>query len=359
MATATGKQTWNRNGHQPASSSKGGFGEFVQAIAQKDFRTFEKFWSPQEKAAMNEGSGLQGGYIVPLDYSNQFYRSLAEHSILWPRASIELMNSLEKDCPIVDCTTTQTAGTTPFFGGIVFTWGEGGKAASPVIPETEPTSRKLTLRANSLIGQLIASNQLLWDITPDGEQKLIDLFGEAAAWYADNAFFNGLGAANEQPAGILNAPAVIHVPRASANQITYKDFATMAGSMFPSGFSKAIWCVSPSALVSLVQINGFIPNQDPYSSLDGSCGSLLCRPVYVTEKLPALGTTGDFIFIDPSLYVIGDRQQVRIDVSPHPLFRTNQSVFRVWLRVDGRPMLSNSVTLADGTTESSGFVVLQ
>jgi len=50
--------------------------------------------------------------------------------------------------------------------------------------------------------------------------------------------------------------------------------------------------------------------------------------VNITEKVPALGTTGDVSLIDPSLYVIGDRMQLEIAASEHVDFLKNQMTWR-------------------------------
>src|SRR5262249_42312350 len=48
--------------------------------------------------------------------------------------------------------------------------------------------------------------------------------------------------------------------------------------------------------------------------------ALLGRPAFPTEKLPAIGTKGDLMLIDPSFYVIGDRMQIEIAASEHVNF---------------------------------------
>ena len=86
--------------------------------------------------------------------------------------------------------------------------------------------------------------------------------------------------------------------------------------------------------------------------------SLLGRPVFPTEKVPALGTKGDLMLLDPSFYVVGDRMQIEIAASEHVNFLKNQMTWRVVERVDGQPWLDKPVTLQDGVTQVSPFVVL-
>jgi hypothetical protein len=85
--------------------------------------------------------------------------------------------------------------------------------------------------------------------------------------------------------------------------------------------------------------------------------SLAGFPLFCSEKLPALGTKGDLILIDPRYYRIGDRS-LTIAASEHVNFLKNQIVFRVTRRDDGQPWIEKPITLQDGATTVSPFVVL-
>jgi HK97 family phage major capsid protein len=305
------------------------------------------------KTAMSEDSGQAGGYLVPLDYSIELLKVVAEDSFIFPRARVVPMAAAETLCPVVSATKAQAAGTAPYFGGALFTWG-----SSQAPTETEPTFRQLALKAWDLLGYAVASNQLLDDVGPEGEDALVEVFGRAAAWYAEYAFLQGTGSANQMPEGIVNAPGALAVSRNTPNTIGAADIGNMASSLLPYSWRHAIWATHPSALTKIMQISSFIVNGDPDLADGGMAGMLMSRPVFVTDKLPALGSRGDLVLFDPSLYVIGLRQEVLVDVSTHVNFTSNQTVFRVWLRLDGRPLLDGVVTLADGVKTASAIVVL-
>ncbi len=74
--------------------------------------------------------------------------------------------------------------------------------------------------------------------------------------------------------------------------------------------------------------------------------------------MPALGTKGDLILLDPRYYVIGDRGTIEIAFSDVPSFQNNQMTLRVVARRDGQPWLDKPITLQDGATQVSPFVVL-
>jgi len=161
---------------------------------------------------------------------------------------------------------------------------------------------------------------------------------------------------------LLEQGIVEAVNRANANQIGFADVANMWSHLLPYSTNKAIWVYSNSAVPQLLQLKDGA-NRAIFISIDQGATqtpywALLGRPAYMTEKVPPLGTKGDLMLIDPSLYVIGDRMQIEIAASEHVNFLKNQMTWRVVERVDGQPWLDKPITLQDATTQVSPFVAL-
>ncbi len=305
------------------------------------------------KSPMGEVTGSAGGYLVPHDFTYKLLNVISEESFIYPRANRIPMASVDEVAPKVVVETAQAAGTSPFFGGIKFTWGN-----SQAPTETEPTYSSLNLHAWDLLGYAVVSDQWLADIGKRGEDYLIHLFGAAAAWQAEYAFLQGTGSPSMMPMGILNAPATISVPRSVGGDVTVTDIANMASKMLPFGWKKAIWACSPSVLASIVHLTTYWMNAPGKDHSEGVAGYLVTKPLFVTDKLPAIGSAGSLLFFDPSLYVIGERQQILVDVSGDPGFRNLQTTFRVWTRLDGRPQVASAITLPDATSTCSPYVQL-
>jgi HK97 family phage major capsid protein len=85
---------------------------------------------------------------------------------------------------------------------------------------------------------------------------------------------------------------------------------------------------------------------------------LFGRPVFLTEKMAALGSAGDIGFFDLSYYIIGDRQTLTIDASTHVYFTYNKTAWRFVIRVDGQPWLNSPITPKNGTATLSPFAIL-
>ena len=367
-------------GIRPSRQKGVGMGDYLRAIAkkaksdlpgvspEKAENTIRKYYDPKvTKAALAESTGTTGGYTVPPQFVNQLMQLSVEDSIVRERATIMPMTSLTMQVPALDQTTVQSSGTTPFLGGISATW----TAEAATRAETEPTFRQIELKAHELSFYTVASNNLLADNAVGLDSLLTQLFSQAIAWYTDYAYLQGNGVG--KPLGILNSSATITVNRATSSQFSFADACGMLAKLYrliATGESVA-WVMSPSVIPQLLQMKDagnnlvFIPvlqagarEAIPQPKGPMSFGTLFGIPVIISEKLPALGTRGDVMLCDFSKYLLGDRMELQIDVSPHVKFLTNQMVWRVIWRGDGQPWLNNYITLADASTTVSAFVAL-
>ena len=266
------------------------------------------------------------------------------------------------EIPAPDVTTNYGSGNSPFLYGITAKWVSEGATR----PESEPQFRSLMLRANELSFYAIVNNTVLADSAIVLDTFLSQIFTKAIAWKKDYSFLqsNGVG----QPMGIYNAPASIKVTRAggaNTSTLALADIAQMLGKLYIGMEPSALcWVTSQSVLPYLYQLNDvanrviFIPLsggiQDKIDRPEGkwSFGHIEGIPVIISEKAPSISTDFDLTLVDFSQYVIGDREQIQIEVSPHVNFLQNQIVYRMVLRIDGQPWLNQAITLANGSTVS-------
>ena len=334
------------------------FGDWLLHVAQNDKAYLEKEYgsgfSPWQKAAMGEASGIAGGYTVPPDFYHQLLAIAAEESTFRQHAFVQPMASATLQFPFLDLTTVQSAGVSPFFGGVQAYW----TAEAQTRTETEPQFKMMELKANELSGYSVSSNILLQDAAFGLEKFLMTLFGRAVAWFEEYAFLQGNGVG--KPLGIVNAPATIFITRATTGHFSFGVVAGMLAALLPASYTKARWYISPTVVQDLLQLKDGA-NRAMFLSIDQGVTKppvwkLLNLPVTITEKLPALGVKGDVLLVDPSLYVIGDRMQLEIAASEHVNFLKNQTTWRFVQRVDGQPWMEKKITLQDGTTVVSPFV---
>ena len=324
------------------------------------------------KVALAESVGTTGGYTVPPMFANQLLTLAVEDTIVAPRAAKQPLTSRTLQIPSLDITTNYGAGQSPFLGGILAKW----TSEAATRDETEPQFRQTVLTAWELSFYSVASNNLLADNAVGLDSFLTQLFSAAIGWYTDYAFLRGDGVG--KPLGILNAPATISVTRDQAAHFNFIDVANMLSQLYwllrKSG--SVAWVIHPSVIKDLYRMNDmsasqtgagfgrvlFIPiDRGVQAEVPGAAqeiGSLAGFPVLVSEKLPPLGTTGCVMLADFSKYLLGTRQELQIDVSPHVKFLNNQMTWRVTWRGDGQPWLNNTITLADGSHKVSPFLLL-
>jgi HK97 family phage major capsid protein len=344
------------------------FGDFCLALATKNFKRLDDVYRAQPvdqkgnvltKAAMAEGSGTTGGYVVPPDFYRQLLALTAEKALIRPRAFVQPMASATLQFPFLDITTAQAAGVSPFFGGIQMYWTEEAQTRT----ETEPQFKMMELKAHELSGYSVSSNILIQDAAFGLEKFLMQLFSQAIAWFEDYAFLQGNGVG--KPTGMLNCGALISFNRAGGagtQTLAFSDVATMWSKLLPYSWNNAIWLFSPTVIPQLLQLKDGA-NRAIFISIDQGAAkappwSLLGRPAYPTEKLPPLGTKGDLMLVDPQFYIVGDRMQVEIAASEHVNFLKNQMTWRVVERVDGQSWLDKAITLQDNSTQVGPFVAI-
>ena len=300
-----------------------------------------------------ESVGASGGFLVPVEYRPELLGVVYEDNPIRARATVIPMSRRQIQMPTLDQTGT-TAGQTRQHGGIVASWTEEATQKD----ETQPAFRQINLVAHKLVCYTEASDELLADEAVGLMAFLQSPMGFAGAirWEEEYTFLQGTGAG--QPLGVLNAAATITVNRAVAGAIGVADIFNMLSQHHGDA---PCWHITRAAMPQLLALNGpaanpsyiFIPN-----AREGAPGTLFGFPIYYTEKLPTLGTSGDILLADWNYYLVGDRQATTIDSSMHYRFQYDITAWRAVHRVDGQPWLSAPLTLADGTFQISPFVIL-
>lgn len=328
------------------------FPDYMKAIARAHKGKYDPRLEALEVKDMAGDTGSAGGFLIPTVHESSILQARAEAALVRGRAQFVPMGSRTVQWPAVDH-TGGSSGTTAFFGGVVLYW----VAENTDITESQPTFKQIELNAKELAGYSEIPNGLLRDSAVSLEAFLSGpgSFGGALGWQEDYDFFNGDGSG--KPLGILNAPAKTTVARNTDSDFKFVDAVTMISKMLLSGDPQ--WYINQSVLPKLYQMVDAGSNNIwlPQASGPGPA-TLLGFPINWTEKLPVLNTEGDVSLIDFGFYLLGDRQQVTMDIDTSFKFKANQTAFRIIEAVDGRPWLGATITLADGSTVVSPFVLL-
>jgi len=304
---------------------------------------------------MEENTDSQGGFLVPEQWADKIYHAALEGAIVRPRVGDAAFRVKGDSLKVRKLNESDRSSN--MFGGITFYWTQ--EAATKTVSKPVLGERELTL--HKLVGSCYASNELENDY--GAFESFIKLaFGQAIRFIEDDYFINGTGVG--QPLGIMNSGALITVPRWAANAIDWRDIARMARRLLPDSWERAVWLINPDALAELYEATAPAANQVPV--LDMSQRTLWGCPFIVTEKCRSLGTSGDIILADFGVghYLIADKEleisgSRHVDYGQgHYGFITDETFWRVVLRVDGQPLMDAPLTPLRGGNTLSPFVAL-
>jgi len=300
---------------------------------------------------MAENDDAQGGYLVPEQWADGIYTVALENAIVRPRATVLNTNTDSLKVRRV----VESDRSTYYFGGITLCWSK--EAAEKTDYITKPTAGELELTPHKLVGGCFVSNELMDDYENFGAY-IQTTFGRAIAFEEDYQFIWGNGV--NQPLGIMNAPATIAHARTNWAAIpVINDLAEMAERLLPGSWSTAVWMMHPECIGGLAQ--DATAGSNTGSILDLSTMTCLGRPIILTEKCAGAAVTGDIILADWQSYIVANRSleiSASREVPGSYGFLTDETFWRVVLRVDGQPVLDAAVTPKLGTDTLSPFVVL-
>ena len=309
-----------------------------------------------EKTAghMVEGEDSQGGALVPEQWADEIYYAALEDSIVRSRATV--LPATSDSLKVRKFVETDRSSN--LFGGVTFTWTEerGDKTAAI----SKPALGELELVPKKLVGGCWASNELEDDYGAFGDFITL-AFGQALAFTEDDAFLWGTGAGT--PLGAIHASngSLIPVTRSGIGLLDWADIANMAQRLLPRSWETAVWLINPGAIDELLEATAPAANQA--TVLDLSNRKLWGIPFVPTEKCQAMGTQGDIALCDfgHGHYVIADRE-MRIAASRHVPgstgFVTDETFWKLVLRVDGQPLMTAPITPYRGANTLSAFIVL-
>lgn len=296
-----------------------------------------------------------GGFLIPEYLRSELLRIALEKSVVRARARVIPMETLTLPFPMID----STSNASNIYGGVAAYWTE----EAGTLTDSSPTFGRVKLEAKKLTAYSEVPNELFADSLISLQMLINEIFPEAIAWFEDVAFIGGSGVG--EPLGFLNSPAMVTVSKETgqaADTIVWENLVKMYARMLPSSLNNAVWIANLDTFPELATMSLSVGTGGSAIWLtDGVSGPpmrILGRPVLFTEKMPTLGDAGDIVLADLSHYLIGDRQAIQADTSPHYRFQTDMTSMRFIERVDGRPWLQSAITPQTGSSTLSPFVQL-
>ena len=334
---------------------------FGQRAPKSQWKSLEHFmWditqgsnSIRMASGSSEGVPSDGGFLIPMEFVFDNLNASVEKEIVRPRCRVEGMASGQKTIATYD-DSTHAGGT--LFGGLKLQWLGEGETINFEVPKV----RQMKLFAKKAVIMVPATNELLAD-APSYASGVTERMVTALGFGLDYACLVG-GTGGGQPLSVMNSPSTVTVTRTTTGKIVYHDLTSMLARLHPGCYSNSVWIFPISALAPLNELTIPIGVAGAFIKvMNESNGeyTILGRPVIFTEKTPTLGNPGDAMLVDLSQYVMGiQKDGFRLDMSQHLLFRTDESIFRLVVRIDGQSAWVSAFTPVNNGPTLSWAVVL-
>lgn len=342
-------------------------GEFCRAVRVAAVNPANMDQRLVQNAALStfgsEGVGADGGFAVPPEWRTQIMGIVDAEDGLLSRCDLQTLSGNSITFPVDESTAWQSTG------GIQVFWDSEAAAMT----QSKPVLKDLTIKLSRLTALVPVTGELLDDV-PAMSSYITRKSGEKLAFKINDAIINGSGAG--QPLGIMNAPCKVVVTKETSQTTAtfHADNAVKMMARLPAqSFARAAWLINQDVLPQILKLGFAVTSASgtavgagalylPPNGLANSSlyGSLLGRPIVVSEACQTVGTEGDVILADLSQYLAAVKSSgILSDVSIHLWFDQNTTAYRFVLRMNGQPWLSAAIARKAGSNTLSHFVTCQ
>lgn len=300
-----------------------------------------------------------GGFLVQIDFAAAVFMLAHDMGEVISRVSKTPIsaNANGIKIPGVDEVSRATGSR---WGGVSSNWAAEGVTGT----ESRPKFRLVEFDLKKLISKMTVTDEMLMDTTAL-TSIASTAFSEEVMFMTEDAVVEGTGTG--QPLGFLKSPALVTIAiekGQAAATVVRENIDKMWQASWGRSRNNMVWLYNQDCESQLAALNGavgtggelvYMPpgglSEAPYARLKG-------RPIIPIEYASALGTPGDISLVDLSQYMLVDKGGVQMATSMHVSFNTDEMVFRITYRVDGKPMWSAPLAPFKGSTTRSPFIAL-
>lgn len=309
-----------------------------------------------------EAVGADGGFGVPPEWRAEIMKNVDAEDGLLGSTDVQTISSNSITYPIDESPAWASTG------GIRAYWdGE-----SDTMNQSKPALKDMTVKTHRLTALVPVTEELQQDFAALSGY-ITGKAGEVIAFKLNDAIINGTGAG--MPLGVMNSPCKVVVTKEASQTngtIHGRNVLKMMARMPASSFKRSAWLINQDCLPQVGGLAldvtkadgtaagaGILYMQPQGLANQSSFGSILGRPIIVTEACQTIGTEGDVILADLSKYLSVMKGQMKTDYSIHLWFDQAINAYRFILRMNGQPWLSAPIARKSGSNTLSHFVTLQ
>jgi HK97 family phage major capsid protein len=207
---------------------------------------------------------------------------------------------------------------------------------------TAPTTDKNVFVAKKCTQMVVLTDELIQDSPINILNYITGLLVRKFQYEMERVVIKGNG--TTEPTGIISDLQVIRsaLARNTAGTVKWQDLVNLDGRLNEI-FTNA-YLISRKATLATVRSQVDDNNRPIWYESWGVVNGVPTRtseiaglPYHVTRNCPVMGQRGDVIIGDLSMYMLGMRADMRIDISDAPGFTKNETYVRFIARMDGMP----------------------
>lgn len=301
-------------------------------------------------AALTTTDGPSAGYAAPPDYDATIMRTIDEMPFslrnlcdVLPTSANRVIRAIDQKRP----------------------WQTGGVAVAPLAEAAQhvrstPKLDRLDIEIHKLAAFVEMTDELEAD-APQVQSLVTTKFAEGLVYALNEYIINGNGV--NVPKGILQSGSLVTQAKESsqsAASIIAANVTNMFSRLHPQAQRGAVWLVSPDAYAQLPLMTiGNQPVFVPPSGLEAApFGTMLGRPVYVSEECATMGTINDIILVDLKSYLLCERKSGEITSSAHFMFDRDTNCIKIVARYGGSSKWTSTLAAKNGSGFTQSNVVV-
>ncbi len=331
--------TWGKN-----TAGFHSVGEYLGAIRSASGGAIDQRLLNAVTTYGGESLGPDGGFAVPSAWKQTIVELVIGKGTLIDHLNPMVTPSNMLSLPVDEGSAHSTSGITA-------TWTpEAG-----TITASKPALKMVNCVVHKVAGLCHASDELLED-NANMNGYILGQLAKKIRFEVEDALVAGDGVA--KPLGILAGPGKIVVDNATT-VLDPKDIGNMVARLLPGTFESSFWLVHSTALPHLWNLAvGTTPvlvpdyTKSPY-------GTIMGRPVVVSESCSDYNTVGDIALVAPEGYALVVKSSgLRTDTTIAFGFDASLQSFRATMRLGGQPLLSAPVARKNGSTTLGHTIIL-
>ena len=332
--------------------------QFAQAIQSRgknfNFADLHKACQEQIKMLQTKGASPTGmgesnvGFAIPIEFPAIIIEAAVAASPilakLWRFPMTENSVSFPK----------LSQSDQDYFGGVVTTWSGAAPSSegTAMLPTSAATDKNVFI-AKKVTQLVVLTDELIQDAPINILNYMTGLLVRKFTYEMERVVIAGNGVS--EPVGITKDAVIIAnaIARTTAGTVKWQDIVKCDGALNEI-FTNAT-LISRKATLATVRAQVDDNNRPIWFEQWGFANGVPTRtseicglPYHVTRNCPTTGKMGDVIVGDLSMYMLGMRADMRIDISDAPGFVKNETYVRFIARMDGMPGTSFAFKMLKG-----------